>query len=450
MAQEAKIYRTAAPPRAIEWLTVERAGYALAVIVALGVRLYGLGEAPLGPLEATQALPAVDAMRGLAPDLAGQSALLHVLQRVTFIVAGATDGAARVWPALLAGLSPLLFYFLRHRLTRGGALAAAFIWSLSPLGVWSSRTGTGDALVPTFALALMALLAWEERGRWWAALTGLIAGLLLASGPNAYTVILAGAAALFVFRGSVRLPARPSLAYAGLGFLAALLVASFFLAEPAALAAVGELPGRWLSDLIPGRGDYGPVEIIARLLLAELFALGFGIAGLVIAIRRRDRFGIWLGIATGLALLVALVGRGRDPSDLALVALGLTLLAGPAVARVVGNAYEWRRERDPWLLFLVSLALLIAASFALPSGFNMTNTGDWRFLYIGVGVATLAMTLIVWIAYGIWDSWGVVGRVVPAVLLVIGFAWQVSEMVALSYDRGAWRQSGIVHELPAA
>jgi hypothetical protein len=80
----------------------------------------------------------------------------------------------------------------------------------------------------------------------------------------------------------------------------------------------------------------------------------------------------------------------------------------------------------------------------------MTNTGDWRFLYIGVGVATLAMTLIVWIAYGIWDSWGVVGRVMPAVLLVIGFAWQVSEMVALSYDRGAWRQSGIVHELPAA
>jgi hypothetical protein len=232
--------------------------------------------------------------------------------------------------------------------------------------------------------------------------------------------------------------------------LAALVLASFFLAEPAGLAAMFELPGRWLSDLIPGPGEYSPLEILARLLMAELFVVGFGIAGVVCSIRMRDRFGIWLSISTGLALLAALIGRGRHPSDLALVALGLTLLAGPVVARVLSVAYESRRERDAWLLFLISLALLIATSFALPSGFNMTNRADWRFLYLAVGIATLAMTLIVWIAYGIWDSWSVVGRVVPVVLLLLGAAWHLSEMVALSYDRGAWRQPGIVHETPAA
>jgi hypothetical protein len=453
MAQEATIYSPTAPARAIEWLTVERAGYALAVIIALGVRLYGAGDVPLGPAEALQALPAVDAMRGAPPDLAAVSPLLHVFQRVTFILFGATDGTARFWPALLAGLSPLLFYFLRRQLTPGGALAAAFIWSVSPLGVWVSRTGIGNALVPTLGLALLALLASESRGRGWTALTGLVLGLLLAAGPDAYTVLLAGAAALAVFRGGVRDrlgDARGRLPYFGMGLLAALLVSSFFLAEPAGLAAMGELPGRWLANLLPGPGEYSALEILARLLIAELFALGFGVAGVIASIRRHDRFGVWLSVATGLALLVALIGRGRHPSDLALVALGLTLLAGPVVARVLGAVYEWRLDRDPWLLFLVSLVLLVAASFALPSGFNMTNSVDWRFLYTGVGIATLAMMLIVWIAYGVWDSWAVVWRVVPAVLLLIGFCWHVSEMVALSYDRGAWRQPGIVHETPAA
>lgn len=463
MTQEATALQPTTMPRVVEWLTVERAGYALAVVIALGVRLYGLGDVPLGPTEALQALPAVDAARGALPNLADTSALLHVLQRLTFALFGATDGTARFWPALLAGLTPLLFYFLRRQLTPGGALAAAFIWSVSPLGVWSSRTGTGDALVPTFALALLALLAAEHRGKWWAALTGFTLGLLLASGPNAYTVILAGGAALVVFGDDLR-GRRPDgdgerppyatgggqLGYMGLGFLAALVVASFFLAEPAALSAMFELPGRWLSDLIPGRGEYSPLEILARLLMAELFVFGFGIAGIVASIRRRDRFGIWLSVATGLALLVALIGRGRHPSDLALVALGLTLLAGPVVSRVVATAVGWGRERDPWLLFIVSLILLIAASFALPSGFNLTNNAEWRFLYTAVGIATLVMTLIVWIAYGVWDSWREVARVVPVVLLVIGLFWHVSEMVALSYDRGAWRQPGIVHETPAA
>lgn len=454
MALELSEYRGSRPlGGAVEWLTVERAGYALAVIIALGVRIYGLGDAPLGPAEAMQALPAVDAARGALPDLAGVSALLHAFQRVTFILFGATDGTARFWPALLAGFSPLLFYFLRRQLTPGGALAAAFIWSVSPLGVWSSRTATGDALVPTFALALLALAVSESRGKWWAGLTGLTLGLLLASGPNAYTVLLAGAAALVIFGDGLR-GERPAagarLPYFGLGFLAALLGASFFLAEPGGLAAMWQLPGIWLSELIPGAGEYSALEILARLLMSELFVVGFGIAGIAAAIRRRDRFGVWLSVATGLALLVALVGRGRYPSDLALVALGLTLLAGPMVARALEAAYGWRRERDPWLLFLVSLVLLIAASFALPSGFDPANNNEWRFLFTAVGAATLLMTVIVWVAFGVWDSWRTVGRVVPVVLLLIGLAWHVSEMVALSYDRGAWRQPGVVHETPAA
>lgn len=340
-----------------EWLTVERALYALAAVLALGLRLWGLGSTPLGPAEAIQALPAVDAMRGAAPDLfaanpfTAVSPLLHVLQRVTFVLFGATDATARFWPALLAGLSPLLFYFLRGRLTRGGALAAAFLWAISPLGVWSSRLSLGDALVPTLSLALLAVVTWPGRGRVWALMLGLTAGLLLVSGSNAYTVVLAGLLALAFFGrdaggwwGGLRREARGGL----LGLGAAVLVAVFFFAEPAGLAAASALPGRWLADLLPGAGEYSLGELVARLVLNELAVVVFGIAGLAWSLRHRDCFGAWVGASTGVALLIALIGRGRHPVDLALVALGLTLLAGPAVARVLANGYEARRERDAW------------------------------------------------------------------------------------------------------
>ncbi len=178
MVQEGILDRKAASLPIVQWLTVERAGYAAAALLALGIRLWGLGDVPLGPAEATQALPALAAMRGAAPDLvssnvfAAISPLLHVLQRVTFILFGATDGTARFWPAALAGLSPLLFYFLRDKLTPGGALAAAFLWAVSPIGVWSSRLSTGDALVTTFSLALLAVIVSGRRGPRLGALPG--------------------------------------------------------------------------------------------------------------------------------------------------------------------------------------------------------------------------------------------------------------------------------------
>ncbi|MGE5601914.1 MAG: hypothetical protein ACM30E_02615, partial [Nitrososphaerales archaeon] len=373
-------------------------------------------------------------------------------QRVTFLLFGAGDGTARFWTAMLAGLTPLLFYFVRGQLTREGALAAAFLWTLSPLGVWSSRLAIGNALVPTFSLALLAVVAWPRRGRGWAAVLGLMAGLLLISGSEAYTVVLAALLGLAWFAPEARAlwsSVRREGRYALIGIGVALLIACFFLAEPVGLAAAAGLPGRWLSGLVPGAGEYSAAEILWRLLLSELLVVGFGIVGLVWSVRRSDRFGTWVAASTALALLAALIGSGRQPVDLALVALGLTLLAGPAVARALAQAYEWRRDRDGRLLLLVSMALLIAAATAIPSGLNPTNTADWRSLYLGVGIASFIMVIIVWVTYGVWESWRVIGAVVPLVLLLFSLAWQVGQMVSLAYERGAWRQPAILHELPA-
>lgn len=439
-----------------DWLTVERAAYAGLAIVALGVRLWGLGATALGPEEAAQALPALAAAQGNLPDLAGVSPLLHALQRITFGLFPATDAAARFWPALVGGLSVLLFYALRDRLTPGGALVAAALWALSPLAVWSSRLAVGDAFVPAAALALLATINGLAAGRGAArtvALAGVALAALLLSGPAAYTAIAAGLVALAWWRGSladlwaqVRAHRRVALVSL-LGTL--LLGATFFTLTPAGLAAAWSLLGDWLAGLLPGSGEYGAWEQARRLLISEPLLLAFGVVGLIQAWRRGDRAGRWLGFAAAVALLPALVGRGRHPLDLVLVTLVLALLAGPAVARVLVAAWSDRRQADTWLLLAFCLAFLFSASIALPSAANPANRADWRSLYIGVGVGTSLLAVLVWLAYGVLGSWDVVARAWPVIPLALGLAWGGGQVAALSYDRGAWRQSAALHEVAA-
>ena len=458
-----------------DWLTVERAAYAGIAVLALGLRLYGLGRVPLGPTEAVQALPAWAAAAGQPYDLIGVSPLLFGLQWLLFALFGAGDAVARFWPALAGGLAPLLFYALRDRLTRGGALIGGLLWAVSGVAVFTGRLGLGDSLVAPLALALMAAVnVWARRAaatqrdrpdgdgtdgasvpaptgslRW----AAVALGLLLISGPAAYTVVLAGIIAALWWRGA--LPALWSSVKADrrgilLAFLVPLLLGatSVFLV-PTGLAAAADLLGRWLLGLRPGAGAYGAWEILYRLLLSEPLLVGFGIAGLIWALLRRDRFGVWAGMAAGVALLVPLLGRGRHPVDLALVVLPLTLLAGPAIARALRPVRLWRDDPEPWLLTALSLVLLSTAALCLPSAWSPANTAEWRQLYTGIGIVTAVLAVLVWVAYGVFGNWRTVGQAVPVVLLVFGAAWGVGQVVALSFDRGAGREAAALIQTPA-
>ncbi len=462
MVGQAELIGAARPLRWAAWLTVERAAYALVAVVALGVRLVRLDAWSLIPAEAAQALPALAAAAGVQPDLAGLSPMLYTLQRAVFTLFGATDLAARILPALLGGLSPLLFYALRERLGRGGALAAAALWAVSPLAVWSSRLALGDVLVPSLALAVLAALVHFTRPdaeapasahATAAAWLGIALGLLLISGKNAYTVLLAGAMPVLWWPGGTRRAfalawrERKALLTGLAG--AALLGSTFFFLSPRAFASAIGLAGHWLGGLLPAGGEYSAWDILRRLLISEIALLGFAMAGLVWSIRNRDRLGQWAALAAGLALLFALLGRARHPVDLALVVLPLILLAGPAVSRVLTNAWTWRRETDPWLLVALSLALLFAAAICLPGAFDPRNGADWRAVYTGIGIATALVSVIIWVAYGVYGSWRTVVLAAPVVPLLLGLLWGLSQTASLSFEQGAWRQVGALHVLPA-
>jgi hypothetical protein len=438
------------------WLTLERAAYGGAVLLALLLRLLLLGAWPLGPAEAAQALPAVAAAAGRDFDLSGVSPVLFGGQRLLFALFGATDAWARTWPALLGGLAPLLFLGLTRPLGRGGALVAAYLWAISPMAVFASRLGLGYGLTPVFALAIVTGVAWSlrpesataRRPALMAAAGAL--GLLLASGPGAYTVLLMAVPAALIWRRSLAILSdvlKPCWKQAaGALFLCFALGSTFFFMAPSGLAAAADLLGSWITALRPGQGEYRGWEIGLRLVLSEPVLLVFGLAGIVTAVRRQDRFGIFAGALAGLVLLVSLVGSGRHPSDLGLAVLALTFLAGPVIAGVLLSAWSCRRELDAWLLVTVSTTLLLCAALCLPGIFNPANTASWRQLYTVVGILTAVLAGLLWLIYGVWGNWRTVALAAPIVPLIFGLAWGVGQATGINYDRGAWRQAGVVHE----
>ncbi len=128
----------------------------------------------------------------------------------------------------------------------------------------------------------------------------------------------------------------------------------------------------------------------------------------------------------------------------------LTLLAGPAVAAALRPISSWRGQLDPWLLLALELILLATAAQCLPSALHPTNKADWVQVYTALGILTASMAGLLWLVYGVFGSWRTVAEVLPVVLLIGGTAWGASQLTALSFDRGAGRQSGILTVMPDA
>ena len=85
----------------VQWLTIERTAYIAIGILALVLRLVGLGQQAMAPGEAAQAMAALDLIRHTgAQPAGGTSPLLLSLHALTFLVTHAAEATARVWPAL--------------------------------------------------------------------------------------------------------------------------------------------------------------------------------------------------------------------------------------------------------------------------------------------------------------------------------------------------------------
>ena len=329
--------------------------YWLAFLLALGMRLFQLGAAPLADAEAGWALQALGLAHGQAVTLGAQPAYI-LLTSLLFSLFRDTNFLARLFPALAGSLIVWLpFYFRRWMgdaswLQRAG-LVLAFGLAIDP-GLVSLSRQAGSPM-PALAFTLLTLASIYNRRMVWA---GIFAGLVLLSGPS----FLQGLLVLGVTWGLFRLvgrkpsasqpenseaeppvepPPAPSLRKAIPSFVLTLLVAgTLFLRAPQGLGALADTLPAFFKTWITASGIPVlrlPASLVVYQPLVVIFALVALIRALFVDKKEQQVrpvvFG--LGIWAVVGLLLPLLYAGRQVGDLAWALVPLWALASLEIGR---------------------------------------------------------------------------------------------------------------------
>jgi hypothetical protein len=362
--------------------TLEHAFYALALVIAIGLRFLHLGELPLSDYEANWALQALHIVQGLKPAIGPNPAYVH-LTAVLFYIFGATNFLARFWPALAGTVLVLTPWFLRARFGRTPALILAVGLAIDPGLVALSHLAGGPMLAITFVV-LTGLLWMAHRP----ALAGLCAGLALLSGPSAWLGLLGlglawafdslfikkkpvpsneeadSAEATPVLERSERQELRLALIW-GLGTL--LTVGSLLFLSPKGLSALFTsfttfLSGWWTLSGVP---IWQPLLALPAY---EILPLALGVAGAVRGWRKRNTDAVRLANWAMLALVLALIYFARQTGDLAWALLPLWTLA----ALELNHHFDFFGH-DLWQVAGTATALIAFLVFGWLNLANMTN-----------------------------------------------------------------------------
>lgn len=489
--QEERIDYLGAPPAA--WPTMEHGLYALILLMAAGVRFFALGEQPLIPLEAANAWPAwlaATATTAPAPPTP-TSPLLYSIHTLLFWITGGGDAVARAIPALAGVGAVALSWWLRPWLGRLVALLVALLLAVDPWLTALSRLADGAALTLFFGLlTLVGLLHLHGKPadgifyRRWRNLTAVSAGLLLISGPLAWSFAPVMLWFLWLFLGG-RLGQRPlgllawsqpspslvgeaeepvmqaaSLHYNLQGartslllFLASVLLgATGWLAQPEALGLVSHSLSTWFTHLFgSATNPYTLGWPFLRLFIDQPLILVFGLIGLVqLWLRIRDRTSLithhsWPPFLTGWLLwgLLLVLVPGRNPLSLPMLGLPLLLAAASAIADMLGQLQQGTAWRERLLLYVMLTVLLVWSTFlvwALVSQFQLDTAILFRLLLFLLLAALLVVLFALFVDWR--QAWASAGAYLAVVLLLatLSSLWQLNGRALINRPEGFWAE----------
>jgi len=174
------------------WLNFEILLYLLALILAISIRFYNLGSAPLSDSEADWALQALNIAKANLPKsqlTIGAYPGYVILTGALFALFESSNFLARIWPAIAGSLLVFLPFLLSRptkdpensgwRMGRSAAVILAFGLALAPGLVTVSRLAGGPMM--GLAFSTLALALWYVRRP---VLAGICAGLAFLSGPT--------------------------------------------------------------------------------------------------------------------------------------------------------------------------------------------------------------------------------------------------------------------------
>ncbi len=434
---------------ALRLVNVERAAYGAVGLLAAGLRWFQLGLRPLNEGEAVQALAALRFVRGAAQTApAGTIPALFTGNIVGFSLLGVSDITARLLPALAGLILVLLPYGLRHRLGRGGALAASLLLAVSPSAVYFSRSLDGAVLVAACGLALaVGLIAYVDTRRpGFLYLAAAALGVGLCSSPGLYTligVILLFGLLLYLADRFLRHEGQPGmgswssllvawwslrgeaglLTRVGAVLLATFsLIATSFVLHPAGVGHAADLLAAWVKGFSAEPGGQPAIYPLLLLLRYEplLLLLGLVEAGRALIGRRAPQhqvpqsgssfshtpFLVFWALA---ATLILVLSGHRPAGNILLIVVPLALLAGQGVERTWHRLARCGGWLEMGLFSAAALALLVffylqVTAYGLTSKLSTVSIANITLYasYYYLLLAAIAPLLLIGLGLAVW------------------------------------------------
>jgi uncharacterized protein (TIGR03663 family) len=406
--------------------------------VALAMRLAQLGTAPLSAGEAERATLAWQAATGQGMPAAGYEPLLFAANSLLFMLTGASDALARLWPALFGSALVVTPVLLKRHLGRAGALASGLYLAFSPTALLASRQLDGTAMAAAGVMmsvgALHRFLQTEKRR--FLPVAGVGLSVAASAGATVYGLLLPLALAwVGVSRlGSDRHASRAERHIARLRPHASqffLIVALSVVALSTGLGwnlsgvgAVGSVMVDWL-----GRFEAAEVQTASPLTLLMVYesaGVVLGLGGLVWAVRRGQYWATLLGLWVGLAILLLAAMPGRTPTDLIWAVLPLAMLFGLAV-RAIAQGHWFARARMRATYGVLVLVLWVQAYLMLARYAAYGDRTDLAIVAVVVGLQAL-LGLSFGFVLGLGGTLRTAGAATGTVLvaLMVSAAWGVA------------------------
>lgn len=411
------------------------------LVVAAGLRLVALGQAPLGPDEAVRAAAALDIPHGVAWPAEVDSPLLLVGNGLLFAIFGATPAVARLLPAL-AGLALVAIPWLwRREVGALGAWTAAALLTFSPLALFAARRVESTALgVLGASLLLAAFLLGEDERRPWQRPLLIASGIALGviGGPAFYDTLLPALIAWLIYRWILEEEKVAPLTWqtwprpVGLGLAAAWWVAigaGFYWGH---WGRLGQGLVAWLSAWRSG----APAQLgVFLLLLYEPLTLLLAGVGLLFAIRRFALRPLMWALWAMLALLLTSMRPGVPATGVIPALVPLTLLAGYGAQRAAARALP-RGQRLMFALHVAVGSVLWMTGGLMLARYTVAGSTvqGWPLALLGLA-AIVALQGILAVLFGFSAPSNIAARGAILSVCAVGLVLQVSFAWGLAFVR---------------
>jgi hypothetical protein len=420
--------------------------YALAFLLALGLRFVQLGVMPLTDAEALPALQALHIAQGLKPALSPHPFYILSAAIAFFLYGGGTNFLARFFPALVGSLLVFAPLF-QTRIKPRPSLFLAFFIAIDPGLVAISR----QAASPIFGIAFL-VLAWiffDQNKRW---LAGSFAALTLLSGPSIWPGLLGlGIAwalyqAIKLFLKASETDVQPStfnlqpfIMPFAITFIAAGTL--FFIAPNGLSATLASLPAYFISWVTPS--DVPAGRLFLSLLIYQPLNILLAAITMLRGWRRGNRAIIFASLWLLVSLLVSIINPSRQVTDLAWTLIPLCVLASLELARHV-HIFPDERIEIAGVVFLT--VFIWTFSWLDLSKINWIMAASQEYymrFWLLLGAVLLLVFSLLLIASG-WSArtaqiGGVWGMVIVLGIFILGGALGSAGLRGLDYPELWWQ-----------